>query len=179
MKKFAIPALFILFAAFALPAQSGAEYYRYVDSSGVVRYTYNLADVPPAQRKGLKAYTEIESSAQQAPAGDKTLPETGETAGLDKQEMPENNDLAEVNKELIREKEALDSLYSELTSKRATLAEDRKEGRISLADYNEQVGALNEKIHEFNTRRDEFNKKVNAYNEKVRKQSDLADKSTP
>ena len=49
--------LMTLISMISIPAC--AEFYKYRDANGVLRFTDNLMDVPEDQRENLKSYTEV------------------------------------------------------------------------------------------------------------------------
>ena len=60
--------LAILLIFSALPA--AGEFYKYVDENGNTRFTDDINQVPPQQRKGISSYAESESKLEPTAAGD-------------------------------------------------------------------------------------------------------------
>ena len=156
-------------------ALSSAEFYRYVDEEGKVKYTDNLANVPVDQRP--KAYEYDESYDQFAPEEgiEREKPETespdgalkeaedvrlqrealakeGEEKTLEQKLRETGARLKEEYQALMKEKEELDKS----TTRRLTETE-RKELIKKVRDYNSQT-------EDYEKRREAFNKEVEAYN---------------
>ena len=154
---------------------TSAEFYRYVDEEGKVKYTDNLANIPVEQRP--KAYEYDESYDQFAsPEGiERKKPETespdgapketedlrlqrealtkeGEEKTLEQKLREAGARLREEYQGLIKEKEELDKL----TTRRLTET-DRKELIKRVRDYNSRT-------EDYEKRREAFDKEVEAYN---------------
>jgi len=161
---------------------TSAEFYRYVDEEGKVKYTDNLANVPVDQRP--KAYEYDESYDQFAPEEgiEREKPETESPDGALKEtedlrlqreapakegeEKPPEQKLRETGARLkeeyqglMKEKEEMDKL----TTRRLTEAE-RKELIKRVRDYNSRT-------EDYEKRRQAFNKEVEAYNASIAKKA--------
>jgi len=153
----------LIFAIILVVAPASAEYYKYIDSSGKVRYTDDLNQVPQDQRAGAQTFTEIKDQSEQ------TQPETQATDGDSEQNMPQTSELEQTKTRLDAEKKTLDETYKQLMEQRKQL-EDVKASAKSpkeIKEYNEKVTELNEKIQEYENRRLQFNTDIDAYNSKV------------
>ena len=160
-------------------ALSSAEFYRYVDEEGKVKYTDNLANVPVDQRP--KAYEYDDSYDQFAPEEgiEREKPETespdgalkeaedlrlqrealakeGEEKTLEQKLRETGARLKEEYQALIKEKEELDKL----TTRRLTETE-RKELIKKVRDYNSRT-------EDYEKRRQAFDKEVEAYNTSIK-----------
>ncbi|MGD8492931.1 MAG: DUF4124 domain-containing protein, partial [Desulfobacterales bacterium] len=51
--------IFIIFLLFS--ANASAEFYKYVDENGNVKYTDDINEVPAAQRRNIRSYVESQS----------------------------------------------------------------------------------------------------------------------
>ena len=62
-----------------LPASSSAEFYKYRDANGNLRFTDNLAEVPPDQRPEVDRYKQVEDF--RPPTPDKPKPKASSRRG--------------------------------------------------------------------------------------------------
>lgn len=145
----------------ALPSPARAEFYRYRDAAGAIRYTDNLADVPPAQREGMTAY-------QGAPVPAETpQPDAGARDGRDGQ--PAEAGPEPGSREAY---EALQRRHQDLQREFAALQEERRElERITgqtmketeLAPYREKLEGLNARTRAYQEKRTIYEKDLAAY----------------
>jgi len=157
---------------------TSAEYYRFVDEEGKVKYTDNLANVPVEQRPKADEYAEpddqfvleeeIEKEEPEKENAEEAMKETEEarpkTAAPDKEveeKTPEQKlreagaRLREEYQSLMKEKKELDRLATiQLTEAQ------RKELIKKVRDYNSRS-------EDYEKRRTAFNKEVEAYNASI------------
>lgn len=145
-----------------------AEFYRYKDKNGVIRYTDDLSQVPQEQREKTETY---ESEVSKPDSGKGVIveggEETSEDSGIETDEIdvPEGKDVAQLEK-LNKKKAALDKEYSDLVKEKDELVKSKegiKKG-YELKAYNEKIVDLNERISAFEKKRQEFAKEVDAFN---------------
>lgn len=139
----------ILLILLALPVLASAEIYKYRDQNGVLRFTDNLAEVPPAQREAVEQYQEIRTPAEAveqtpAPASEKDA-----------------QDARSVEKELTHEKEALDHEYSQLMEMRKSIEGAPQPGT------SEEMDAHNKEAQDYNIRLKIYEVKLKAFREKL------------
>jgi hypothetical protein len=170
--------LVLLFAVVAW-----GQYYQYTDENGVLRYTDNLAAVPPDQRINVKTYESVISSPVQAKDSDPLLsketasalsPEPAEAEST-QSARPESNDSWQ-ERVVQREKAAaeLDRMQADLTETFIGLQNARnvlaaKKPAREAAEpvkqaYQKQVDALNQKIGLYESQMSVFKKKTAEYN---------------
>ena len=143
---------------------ANAEIYKYRDAQGVVRYTYDLAEVPEDQRPKVQAYDEEPADSE---------PESGEsiTPAKASEKEPEKEDLIVDEKkieELNQRKKDLDAEFAELMEEKYKLVKEKEKLADSLAgrdtkavaEYDDKVKKLNQKIAEYQKRRDAFQKET-------------------
>jgi hypothetical protein len=142
-----------------VPALSQAEFYKYRDANGVLRFTDDITEVPADQRAQLKEYKSV---ATPKPSVDTT----------EKEDAPEKTGLDAMAQQLETEKAALEEEYQ-------ALAEEDRRIKASVADpnnppdpeaYNEQLKALQRKIEAYDARRRAFQEKAAAFDAHVKKQ---------
>lgn len=171
-----------LVMATVLAAPAAAEFYRYRDKSGTIRYTDNLTEVPPEQRAGLKAYRETVSS----PAAS-TASETGasaqETAPAEaSNEADEGRSAAEETAARLRQRQkALIEEYETLQKERSALAQraGQRVNNAQQARYQEAVEALNARIRDYQQRREVYEQEVQAHNARMAQRAAAAADSAP
>ena len=151
---------------------SVAEYYKYRDTQGNIRYTDNLADVPMDQRPATETFEEAPSN---------TLSETavGQEDSSKESESEESNDLEKGDEaapvvdeqkieELNQRKKELAAEFAGLMEEKYTLLKEKKRlagtlaGRDAkmVAEYDDKVKKLNQKIADYQKRREAFQKEV-------------------
>jgi predicted RNase H-like nuclease (RuvC/YqgF family) len=174
MRTCLLVALLLVIVGFS-PANG--DIYKYRDTNGVVRYTYDLAEVPEDQRPQVKTYEET-------PTGPETSPqETGET-GEDRDTSNETIDEEVVVdektiEELNQRKKELDEEFAELMEEKYSLLKDKENlqkslaGRdtVAVAGYDKKVEELNRKIADYQKRREAFQKEAEAVKKAVEKPS--------
>ena len=153
------------------------EYYQYTDRNGVLRFTDDLASVPPEQRPDVKTHQSVQSapverttgvavteksSPSTAAAVKKTEPSGGTWQGRNSQKRQE---LDQMQADLKSTFEALQTERSVLEAKAPTKGATFEE----KVAYTEKVEALNAKIASYEEKLDAYNQKVNAYNSQAKK----------
>lgn len=155
-----------------LPWPARGEFYKYIDGNGNVRFTDNLANVPPEQRTRVEEYEEAvpnqpslqekkdegkgtgpeptEGTAKAGPEAGSAVDE-GKTEGMREDLKEEGLRLQEEYDALMEEREQLDKA----ASTRLTPAAQR-----GLID---KIKDFNARIQDYEKRREVHNKTVEAY----------------
>ena len=166
--------LFSLLGLAFFPLQAGAEFYRYTDENGVLRYTDNLQEVPPEKRSQLKKYKEVEDdlTPAQREAKRQREAEAARQARIRRQQ-PQKKDAADDDgirigsrQDFERVKTDLDDAYERLMQKKAALEAERDtlETQKDVSLYRSKVRELNEEIQRFEDRRRRFIQKADQFN---------------
>jgi len=143
----------------AAPTSLRAEYYRYIDRTGAVRYTDNLLDVPEAQRSRVKKYIGSEDPTEDAIP----IMESSEGEVEIKSEQMTRDDSKQLEFEyLSQQKAALDKEYDALIIEKNALTQNKE--KVDIKDYNEEVREFNERLTEYEERRKAFEKAADAFN---------------
>ncbi len=154
----------IALALMLVPFISSAEYYKYKDESGVLRYTDDLNEIPKDQRPNMDAYSEPADFI--TPEQELQKVEDAEKAQKDAEaKRVKEKDAMRVK--LDNTKIALDKEYEELKKAKQDLIDARADAIKNAADtkaHQEKVLQLNERIKDFQNRRQAFAKEVDAYN---------------
>jgi chromosome segregation ATPase len=145
---------------------SAAEYYRYTDQDGHVRYTDDLSTVPADQRPNIKSYEESESTEAPPHSDDAATP----ASKAEKSPAPRQNLTVDAQAEQIRQlKSELNNEYKDLMNEKARLEEVRKRAKRKkeIDRVNREISELNDKIYQWEQKRNAFNAELDAYNARV------------
>lgn len=159
------------------PLAVAADIYKYTDAQGIVRYTYDLAEVPENQRPGVQSYEEAVTSDSEVPPVEQNADKTEEGA---EGEQGEDSVVVDEKKieELKQKKKELDQEFAGLMEEKYKLLKEKQKletlaGRDvnAAAEYDKKVEDLNRKIADFQKRQDVFQKEAQAV-EKALEKSD-------
>jgi len=141
--------LILVMVWFASPVH--AEFYRYKDENGVLRFTDNIVDVPMDQRKGVHKYETAEPSGEprQLPAA-APAPKPDETS-IEIPPGPEADRLTKIKDELDKE-------HVELLKRKSAL-----EKETDIYSSNEKFETYKAKVTRFNLRKEAYEKRVEAF----------------
>jgi len=162
-----------------LPAAASAEYYKYRDQNGVLRYTDNLADIPEDQRPKMETRIQTENYSP-PPEPVQTKPEDkGRQEKIREFNQKMENQRQAVSREmqsgsagenLQRIKNSLDQEYAQLMKEKEAMLQLRArvksvaEGKV----YKEKVTVFNKKLADFEARRQAFMEQAAAFNAKMK-----------
>jgi hypothetical protein len=141
----------ILFLGLTLiPNLCPAEFYKYRDANGVLRFTDNLLEVPEDQREQVQEYKEI------------VTPE-------EKEEPVKKVPIEDLNAratDLNAERDVLAKEYAELAKDRAELEKQTRDpqNQEEYAAYLKMVEDYNARIRAYEAKRKLFQEKVDAFN---------------
>lgn len=149
------------------------EYYQYTDENGVLRYTDNIAAIPPDQRPKVKIYESVKSSPVQEKSDVRATARAGASltpASADQDIIPDA--AGRWTDRLARQAEAaegLDRIQADLNQTFMSLQNEKmaleaKATTTASGDYQKQVDALNAKIARYESQLLEFREKEKAYN---------------
>jgi hypothetical protein len=163
--KWFIAAVLVLFAL----SSADAEFYKYVDKNGNIRFTDDITIVPPDQRAKLREYEESEETVQPA----RTSPSVEqEKEAPDEKKPAASGDLTEdalfdQSKQLGEKKAELEKEYRALMDERQRLESRKGEfrTRAAIKEYEASIRNLNKKNADFEKRREALRKEVEAFNQ--------------
>lgn len=165
-------------------AAATAEFYKYVDQNGVVRYTDDASQIPDPEKAPVKKYKEVPLSPS-PPAEEgvtrSPLPDDRESSAAAAGEKPEvkdasiedtpvpSADFEQKRADLEKQKKRLDEDYRVLAKDLENLQAQRDEANTKrqVKAYNERAAALNRQIEAYEKKREALDKKVKAYNDSV------------
>ncbi|MBW1778596.1 MAG: DUF4124 domain-containing protein [Deltaproteobacteria bacterium] len=158
--------MWILFFCAVLAAPAAAQFYKYTDSQGNVRFTDDLNQVPEAQRSGATPYEAVESRPDASPIPER--PEDNEKRAEDA--AGQQAALEQARQALEEKKKQLEAEYKALMEKRAALEAEKgkRKTRTQALEYNKAVMNLNDDIAAYEGRRKAFDAEVEAYNERLK-----------
>jgi chaperonin cofactor prefoldin len=151
-----------------------ADIYKYRDVQGVIRYTYDLAEVPEDQRPQVQTYEEAALAPE--PAFEEATGNSGSDGGK-AEEKAEDAPAVDEKKieELNQKKKKLDEEFAGLMEEKYSLLKDKENlektlaGRdsVAVAEYDKKVEVLNRKIADYQKRRDAFQEEAEAVKKAV------------
>jgi predicted RNase H-like nuclease (RuvC/YqgF family) len=152
----------VLSALLVIPGICTAEFYKYVDKDGVVRFTDDISQVPEDQRKDVDTFKSVEP-----PPALETQEGSGSADAGQESAAPQKGQLDARQQQLQAEIQQLDAEYQGLMEEKAALEQELSTVRTKpkMRVYNEKVRVLNEKLSEYSNRRSELEKETQMYNE--------------
>jgi hypothetical protein len=161
---------------------ASAEFYKYVDEQGNTRFTDDINQVPPEQRKGLKSYVESESRSEsesesepaRTDAPSKPSADNSQTAAdIYADDPPKEGYYEKTRQELDAMKSELDAEYRAIMEEKEILTQERElaKSREQIQAYNKKVEQLNERAAAYEKKGAEYSKRVEAFNAEIAEQN--------
>jgi chromosome segregation ATPase len=141
-----------------VPIPACAEFYKYRDANGVLRFTDNLMEVPEDQRENLKSYTEVVTPEEK--------PQISESAKKAAALKNRNSRIDQMN----GERESLAQSFNELETERKAILESAPDPQDQEAyeAHRQRIMTFNEKIKAYEEKRKQFQEKIDAFNAEVK-----------
>jgi Domain of unknown function (DUF4124) len=164
----------IVFLALAGPV--AAQFYRYIDQKGNLRFTDDYNKVPVEQRANIREYHETGKGSASVSRETVTETERAQTPGAESSVSPTIGlvataddgtiSLKEFRTQIEKMKEQLDAEYLTLAKEKDTLAKKRdlKKTREELAAYNKSVDAFNQRAENYEKMSSKLSTLVDEYN---------------
>ena len=153
------------------------EYYQYKDENGVLRFTDDIASIPPDQRPDVKTHQSIESKPVRQISGSAPVESTTKASAAVKESSQSSGSTWQERNS--KKRQELDQMQVELKKTYETLQAERSKLEATVppsnapfkekAKHNKKVEGLNEKIAIYEAQLDSFNEQVQAYNAQVKK----------
>ena len=141
-----------------VPIPICAEFYKYRDANGVLRFTDNLMDVPEDQREKLQSYREVVTPEEK--------PQISESAQNAAALKNRNNRIEQMN----GEREALAQTFNDLETERKAILEsepDPQDQKVYEA-HRQRITTFNEQIKAYEEKRKQFQVKIDAFNSEAK-----------
>ncbi len=169
--------IMVLLIGLAVAAPASAQFYKYMDKQGNVRFTDNINQVPENQRNHIHSYAAASSDAADATVSEGGV-EKKSAGGNAADEAPAEAVLAASVAEdpldssrtrLEAMKKQIDADYQALASEKEALGKEKEvpKTRQQATDYNKRVEAFNQRASDYEARSKELRKQVEAYNARV------------
>lgn len=164
MKK---TALLLLPLIIFLCGPVSAEFYKYTDQDGNVRFTDDLSKVPRDQRPNVTSYEESQSTSPIASPAEK--PEPDQSASEQKSETDTSIDA--LYKQIKNKQDDLEKEYKAILKEKARLeTEANKEKSVEeTVEFNREIKNLNERIVQHQQKSKALNTEIEAYNARMAK----------
>jgi len=172
----------VLVVSLAAVGPAGAQFYRYTDKQGNVRFTDDINQVPENQRAKVRSYEESRPPA--APVADsdaapdkKPAAEPPAPSAVSGSSDEEGLDSAKAHLEEM--KKQVDAEYKSLVKEKESLAKEKelRKTREEINDYNKRVEAFNQRAAKYETMSDDLRKKAEEYNNRVMEENAKASKT--
>ncbi|MDM8516882.1 DUF4124 domain-containing protein [Desulfobacterales bacterium HSG16] len=167
--------VFIVLILFLLPLCSIAEFYRYKDENGVLRFTDNIMDVPENQRAEQRKYSEADDLLTPEQKAKKRL-QDNEKQDLSEKEKDSENSNGKKDKSAVPDKsgklDELNKITQQLAQERNDLVKEREaleklreqaNTKSKKDKYNESAKRYNEKSNDYAKRTEEHTKNIKAF----------------
>lgn len=169
-------AILMLLVAGVYPAS--ADIYKYRDAQGIIRYTYDLAEVPEDQRPQVQTLEEAATGEASGTAENPSAASEDDSASEEKDtESKEDKELVvdeETIQDMNKRKKELDQEFAGLMEEKYKLLKEKEKlktlaGRDTkaVAEYDVKVEKLNRKIADYQKRREVFEKEAEEIKEAV------------
>lgn len=150
-----------------------AEFFKYRDSNGVLRFTDNLAEVPPDQRPKATSYKEPDDYLTPQQKRDRAEKASREAEAAAKKEKEDSFEVGQKQRmDLNKTRLELDKEYGELVREKKALQKE-KEKALSpeqQTEYKKRVNALNKRIIDYEARRNRYEEGIKEFNAKAKAQ---------
>lgn len=167
----------VLLAGLAFAAPASAQFYKYLDKQGNIRFTDDINQVPENQRNRIRSYAAAspdvsDSTSSVDGAGKKTAgPDAPDAASVETAPGASGDEesLDGVKARLEEMKKRIDSDYRALAGEKDALGKEKAtpKTREQVADYNKRVEAFNQRAGDYEARSNELRKQVETYNARV------------
>ncbi|MBF0413762.1 MAG: DUF4124 domain-containing protein [Desulfamplus sp.] len=163
IKKIILISIFIL-----MPTLTSAQYYKYTDENGKLRFTDDISKVPPEQRKELEIFKSEGSNEQKA--ANTNIESTDSTENKNISESSSNTSQNIESNTLQAKAVELDAMQIKLKKFRELLANEQASLQAQIpredAPNNEKI-AYSVKVEALNARITQYEKELKVYGDKV------------
>ena len=167
----------LLLVTLASAGPASAQFYKYRDKQGVLRFTDDINQVPDHQIDKLHKYAESPSTAADATDpdtdGEKKAPTLGAAAkgpGSSALHLAAEKEGIDSTRARLEElKQQVDADYQALAKEKEALGKEKNAPKThqQVVDYNQRVEAFNQRASAYETRRNELHNQIENYNARV------------
>jgi hypothetical protein len=162
----------MLMASLVVAGPTWAQFYKYLDKQGNVRFTDDINQIPENQRAKARSYEESRPpAAAAADSGDNTADKpAAEAPAPSAVSVSSGEDPLDTARARLEEmKKQVDAEYKSLLKDQETLAKEKEahKTREETIDYNKRVEAFNQRAAKYETMSNDLRKKAEEYNTRV------------
>ena len=168
--------IFVLISFILFSVNASAEFYKYTDEDGNVRFTDDINQVPEEQRPKIRSY--VESQSEEVPEQETTQesPEKSEQQA----NVPDSSEdeaaegsLEELKSRIDAIKEEVEQAYAALLKEKEQLSEDKKKvkTREQVENYNKRIESYNIRGQDFIKKQKERDSLIDDYNARIMKKN--------
>jgi hypothetical protein len=168
--------IFVLISIFLFSVSASAEFYKYTDEDGNVRFTDDINQVPQEQRSRIRSY--VESQSKEVPEQEATQenPEKSEQQAKSpdlSEDVDQEGSIEELKSRIDEIKQEIDQEYTALLEEKKQLSEDKKKvkTREQAASYNKRIESYNLRGQDFMKKQKERDALIENYNARITKKN--------
>jgi len=150
---------------------ASAEFYKYKDANGNVRFTDDLSKVPESQRPNVTSYEESDSPSPSAAPQKEAESDEKADKTTEEDAVKTNASLNEQRNQIQQKQDNLKKEFKGLMDEKAKLAEASK-GKMTVEERIEldrKIKKLNENIAQYDDKRKALNKEIEGFNTRMSK----------
>jgi flagellar motility protein MotE (MotC chaperone) len=160
--------IFIIISFLMFSANAGAEFYKYVDDEGHVRFTDDINEVPEAQRANIRSYIESENEETSEP---EVSPEneTDQQSNFPDLSDTEQESLDDAKKRIDQLKKEIDQEYEALLKEKEQLIKEKEQAktREQISEYNKKVESMNKRVEAYMEKGKTYKTAVDDFNARI------------
>jgi hypothetical protein len=170
--------IILIITVLMFSASASAEFYKYVDEDGNVRFTDDINQVPEAQRAKIRSYVESQSKEVAEQENQEQSEQLSNFPDLS-EDNAEEGSLEELKNRIDKIKEELDQEYAALMKEKDQLAEERKKikDNAQIISYNKKIESYNQRSEKFMQKQKQRDALINDFNARINKKTDSKDQT--
>lgn len=168
--------IFVLISFLLFSVSASAEFYKYTDADGNVRFTDDINQVPEEQRSKIRSYVESQSEAVPEQEATQEIPEESEQQtnfpDLSEDDAKQGS-IEELKSRIDAIKQEIDQEYAALLKEKEQLAEDKNKvkTRAQVESYNKRIESYNIRGEDFMKKQKERDALIDDYNARITKKN--------
>ena len=162
---------------------ASAEFYKYTDEDGNVRFTDDINQVPEEQRSKIRSYVESQSEEVSEQEATQEIPEKSEQPANfpdSSEDDAEQGSIEELKSRIDVIKQEIDQAYAALLKEKEQLSEDKNKvkTRAQVESYNKRIESYNIRGEDFIKKQKERDALIDDYNARITKKNTKAQTSS-